>query len=124
MTQPRFYTPHPAAPPGYGQPNPAVPPPGYGQPNPAAPPMPYTPHPLGHGHHNPVTPRSPFTPYRPLPVGRRRSDDWIHSRLRTPIAGTSGADGFTPNWLMNALPQIKIEIFKGPSEVLSGQYWC
>ena len=89
------------------------PPPRHGQPNPAAPPMPYTPHTLGHGHHNPLTPRSPFTPHRPLPVGRRRSDDWIHSRLRTPIAGTPGADGFTPNWLMNALPQIKIEIFKG-----------
>ena len=75
MTQPRPYIPHPTAPPGYGQPNSA------------APPMPYTPHLLGRCHHNPVTPRFHFTPHRPPPIGRRRSNDWIHSQLRTPIAG-------------------------------------
>jgi hypothetical protein len=130
----------PAAPPGNGQPNPTtqlmpyIPhtpatPTGYGQPNPAAPPMPYTPHPPGHGHPNHATPKITFTPHLPPPAGWRRSDDWILSRLRTPKAGTPGAAEFTPNWLMNALPQIKIEQKlviqrNGPPLYRRFEIWC
>ncbi|KZS03976.1 Uncharacterized protein APZ42_033174 [Daphnia magna] len=38
------------------------------------------------------------------------SDDWINRRT-PPLRGASA--GFSPNWLMNALPQIKITPFNG-----------
>jgi hypothetical protein len=73
---------------------------------------PYTPPPVqpGFNHPTPVTPPIGFTPHLPPPLGRCSSDYWIHRRLPTPGAGTPG---FSPNWLMNALPQIKIEPFNG-----------
>ncbi|KAI9555924.1 hypothetical protein GHT06_018461 [Daphnia sinensis] len=46
----------------------------------------------------------------PPPATSFSSDDWINNRT-TPPREASG--GFTPNWLMNALPQVKITPFNG-----------
>ncbi len=90
--------------------------PGNGHPTPTPLGMSYTPHPPaqpGYNHPTPVTTQTYFTPHLPPPHGRRSSDDWIHRRLPTPGAGSPGFAGLSPNWLMNLLPQIKIEPFNG-----------
>ncbi|KAI9551240.1 hypothetical protein GHT06_006727 [Daphnia sinensis] len=46
----------------------------------------------------------------PPPTTSFSSDDWINNRTPPP---REASGGFTPNWLMNALPQVKITPFNG-----------